>query len=108
MEQRKLFIPAKTAETEPKIQYGISGQMGMIDLFTATNTGLEAATISVYIVPKGEEIGPQNAIVSYCTIAPGEACTCPELKGQIIGDGESIATQASADGVTIRCSGRLL
>jgi hypothetical protein len=104
----KLFIPAKLAAVEPTVQYGVSGLQAIIDKFTATNTGDAEASLSVHIVPMGEEVGPANAVVSNCTIAAGEACLCPELVGQVIGDGESIVTSSSAEVIAIRCSGRLL
>jgi hypothetical protein len=107
-EQIKIFISGKLAAIEPTVQYGIVGQQGIIDKFTATNTGDAEATFSVYLVPQGQEAGVANAVVSNCTIAPGEACLCPELIGQVIGNGESIVTSASAEVISIRCSGRLL
>lgn len=107
-EQIKILIPAKLAEPEPRIQYGVVGQHAVIDKFTATNTTAEQITFSVHIVAKGQEIAPMNAVISNCDLAPGETCTCPEILGHLVGDGESIATSASAEGVSIRCSGRLI
>lgn len=80
----------------------------IIDKFTATNTGANNETLSIYITNTSPPVvDAVKQIVNARGIAPGETYTFPEIVGQILDSGYSICTVASTNSVlTIRASGR--
>lgn len=102
----KVLIPSKLAEIAQTTQYTATGVKATIDKFTATNTSVNDATLSVNLVASGDTAGTGNLIVDTRTIAPGESYTCPELVGHNLDIGGFISTASSANVITIRASGR--
>lgn len=102
----KVLIPSKLAEIAQTTQYTATNVKATIDKFTATNTDVNDATLSVNLVASGGTPGTGNLIVDTRTIAPGETYTCPELVGHNLEIGGFISTATSANVITIRASGR--
>ena len=102
----KVLIPAKLAEIAQTTQYTATNVKATIDKFTATNTDVNDATLSVNLVAASGTPGAGNLIVDTRTIAPGETYTCPELVGHNLEIGGFISTATSANVITIRASGR--
>ena len=102
------IIPAKDAETIDTAQYTSDNAQTIIDKFTATNVSAGILTISVNLVPKSGSVSNANLIVDAKSINVGKAFTFPELVGHTLRDGDFISTNASATGLTIRASGRVI
>lgn len=102
------IIPAKDAEAIDTVQYTSSIIQTIIDKFTATNVSAGPLTISVNIVPSAGSVATSNLIVDTKSIATNETYTFPELVGHTMSIGDFISTNASATGLTIRASGRLV
>tara|TARA_R110000772_G_C13214220_1_gene431227 strand:- start:682 stop:1014 length:333 start_codon:yes stop_codon:yes gene_type:complete len=102
------IIAAKDAENSQTTQYTSSNQKTIIDKFTGTNVSAGALTLSVNLVPSGGTAGTSNLIVDAKSIGVGETYTFPELVGHTLDSSDFISTIASATGVTIRASGRLV
>lgn len=106
----KTFIQAAQATTDitTSPSYTAVNAKAVVDKFTATNTGANNETLSVYItniVPPVVDATKQ--IVDARGIAPGETYTFPEVVGQTLDAGYAICTVASTNAVlTIRASGR--
>lgn len=102
------IIPAKDAETVDTAQYTSSNAKTIIDKFTATNVSAGALTLSVNIVPNAGSVSNANLIIDAKSIAANETFTFPGLVGHILTTGDFISTNASATGLTIRASGRVV
>lgn len=102
------IIPAKNAESVDTDQYTSTDVKTIIDKFTATNISAGTLTISVNIVPNGGSASNTNLIVDTKSILENETYTFPELVGHILTTGDFISTNASATGLTIRASGRVI
>ncbi len=102
------IIPPKDAETVDTAQYTSSNSQTTIDKFTATNVSAGILTISVNLVSKAGSASAINLIVDTKSIAVNETYTFPELVGHILKEGDFISTNASATGLTIRASGRVV
>ena len=102
------IIPAKDAETIDTDQYISSNAKTIIDKFTATNISAGTLTLSVNIIPNGGSASNTNLIVDTKSIAVNETFTFPELVGHVLTIGDFISTNASATGLTIRASGRVI
>lgn len=102
------IIPAKDAETVNTAQYTSDDARTIIDKFTATNVSAGILTLSVNIVPNAGSASNTNLIVDAKSIAVGETFTFPELVGHVLTIGDFISTNASATGLTIRASGRVV
>lgn len=103
----KTLVPAKVVENTQTTQYTATGVTTIIDKFTATNYGANAASLSVNLVTNGDTAGNQNLIVKTKFLQPDETYTFPELVGQILNPGGFISTLASAaTTINMRVSGR--
>lgn len=104
----RLLIPRKQAEATQVTQYTVkTGSVVVIDKFTATNTSVNNATISVNLPGNTQTPGDANIITYTRNIAPKETYTFPELIGQVVDSDGFISTIASiASTLTITASGR--
>jgi hypothetical protein len=102
----KPLIPSKEMEAAQTTQYTAVNCTTIIDKFTATNTSVANAVISVNLVISGGTPGNGNLIVDARSIAPNETYTFPELVGQTLDAGGFISTIGTATALTIRSSGR--
>ncbi len=102
------IIPAKDAETIDTAQYTSTNVKTIIDKFTATNVSAGALTLSVNLVPKAGSASNSNLIIDAQSIAVNETFTFPGLVGHILTIDDFISTNASATGLTIRASGRVI
>ena len=102
------IIPPKDAETVDTAQYTSDDARTIIDKFTATNVSAGILTLSVNIVPKSGSVSNTNLIIDAKSIAVDETFTFPPLVGHIMRPGDFISTNASATGLTIRASGRVV
>lgn len=102
------IITPKDAETIDTAQYTSTNVKTIIDKFTATNQTGGALTLSVNIVPNAGSALNSNRIVNEKSIASGEAFTFPELVNHTLTTGDFISTNASATGLTIMASGRII
>lgn len=103
----RVLIPAKFAENTQTTQYTATLCKTVIDKFTATNTSVSAATISVNLVTVSGSPGASNLIVSSRVLSPSETYTFPELVGHQLEPGGFISSIAgTASAITIRASGR--
>lgn len=102
------IIPAKDAETIDTAQYTSANSKTIIDKFTATNVSAGILTISVNLIPSAGSASNANLIVDAKSINVGDTYTFPELVGHTLADGDFISTNASATGLTIRASGRVI
>ena len=102
------IIPAKDAEAVATAQYTSDNKKTLIDKFTATNVSAGVLTISVNIVPNAGSAADSNLIVDETSINVGDTYTFPELVGHVMTSGQFISTNASATGLTIRASGRVV
>ena len=100
----KALIQAKFAETAETPQYQSENCKTSIDKFTAVNTTAANATLTVHLVPSGGAAGTNNAYSK--TIPPGGSWPFPDLVGHVLEPGDTISTIASANGISIRASGR--
>lgn len=104
----KNIIPAKDAEASDTTQYTSTNVITIIDKFTATNVSGGALTIGVNLVPNGGSVGATNLIVDNQQLADEETYEFPELVGHTLNSGDFISTNASATGLTIRASARVV
>jgi hypothetical protein len=104
----RILIPRKQVETIQTTQYIVpTGSQVVIDKFTATNTSVSNATLTVSLPAKSEVAGADNAVTYVRSIAPNETYTFPELIGQVINSEGFISTVKGLSGVlTITASGR--
>lgn len=103
----KNIIPRKQAENTQSGQYTAVNCKCIIDKFTATNTSVANASLSVNLIISGGSAGDGNLVVKERMLAPKETYTFPELAGQVLENGGFISTIASAlSSVTISASGR--
>jgi hypothetical protein len=102
----KPIIGSKQMEAAQTTQYTAINCTTIIDKFTATNTSVANAVISVNLVTSGGSAGATNLIVDSRAIAPDETYTFPELVGQVLASGGFISTTGTATALTIRSSGR--
>ena len=102
------IIPAKDAEIVDTAQYTSTNVKTIIDKFTATNVSAGALTLSVNIVPKAGSASNSNLIIDAQSIAVNETFTFPGLVGHTLTIDDFISTNASATGLTIRASGRVI
>ncbi len=102
----KPLIGSKQMEAAQTTQYTAINCTTIIDKFTATNTSVANAIISVNLVTSGGSAGATNLIVDSRAIAPDETYTFPELVGQVLASGGFISTTGTATALTIRSSGR--
>jgi hypothetical protein len=102
------IIPAKDVEAAQTTQYTTVNTQTIIDKFTVTNTSGGALTISVNIIPDAGSATADNLIVDNKAIQDEETYTFPELVGHTMAVGDFISTNASATGLTLRASGRLV
>lgn len=101
------IIPRKQADTIQTGQYTALNCKTIIDKFTVTNTSASNVTISINLIASGGIAGDNNLVLKNRTIAPNETYTCPELVGQVLENGGTISTIASASAsLTISASGR--
>jgi hypothetical protein len=101
----RCLIPTKHAQAAQATQF-TAGAKTIVDKFTATNTGLVAATLTVHLVPAGSSAGAGNKVVEVL-IEPGKAYLCAELVGHILELGDLISTLVDvASTISIRASGR--
>lgn len=100
------IIPRKLAETAATVQYTATGVTTVIDKFTVTNTTTSTVFINVYLPNSGSSPAASNLVINARTLGGRETYTCPELVGQILPPGATIATQAgTASALTISASG---
>ena len=102
----KPLINSKEMEAAQTTQYTAVNCTAIIDKFTATNTSVSNAVISVNLLNAGGTAGASNLIVDARAIAPNETYTFPELVGQVLASGGFISTTGTATALTIRSSGR--
>lgn len=102
----KPLIGSKEMEAAQTTQYTAVNCTAIIDKFTATNTSVSNAVISVNLVSSGGSAGASNLVVDTRAIAPNETYTFPELVGQVLANGGFISTTGTASALTIRSSGR--
>jgi hypothetical protein len=102
----KPLIPSKEMEAAQTTQYTAVNCTTIIDKFTATNTSVANAVISVNLINTGGSASNSNLIVDTRSIAPNETYTFPELVGQTLAPGGFISTTGTATALTIRSSGR--
>lgn len=102
------IIPAKNAESVDTDQYTSTNVKTIIDKFTATNTTGGALTLSINLVPSGGSVGATNLIVDAVSIATNATYVSTEVVGHTLDSGDVISTNASATGITIRASGRIV
>ena len=102
----KPLIPSKEMEAAQTTQYTAVNCTAIIDKFTATNTSVSNAVISVNLLNAGGTADASNLIVDARAIAPNETYTFPELVGQVLASGGFISTTGTATALTIRSSGR--
>ena len=89
-------------------QYTVpAGTRCIIDKATVVNTTATTRTFSVYLVPSGGSVAASNYVVESRAVVSDETYLCPELVGQVLPPGDSIATEASAaTALALRISGR--
>lgn len=102
----KPLVNSKQMEAAQTTQYTATNCTTIIDKFTATNTSINNALISVNLVTSGGSPAATNLIVDNRAIAPDETYTFPELVGQVMAPGSFISTVGTATALTIRASGR--
>ncbi|MDH2239069.1 hypothetical protein N5K27_22430 [Pigmentiphaga sp. GD03639] len=103
----RVLVDAKYAENALTTQYTAVNVTALIDKFTGTNGTGAAVTLDVHIVPAGGTADATNLVVKAKSIAAGDAYTFPEVVGQILKPGDSIATLASAaSAIVLRAAGR--
>jgi len=102
------IIPAKNAESSNTTQYTSTNKKTIIDKFTATNTTGGALTLSINLVTSGGSAGATNLIVDAQSINANSTYVSTEVVGHTLDSGDFISTNASATGVTIRASGRIV
>ena len=102
------IIPSKDLEAVQTSQYTSTNAQTIIDKFTVVNTSGGALTISVNIVPALGSAASSNLIVDNKSIQDEETYAFPELVGHTLAEGDFISTIASAAGLTIRASGRVI
>lgn len=98
---------AQDAPTTQTTVYPASART-YIDKLTATNTTVAALTISFNIVPNGGTVGSTNLLAKTISIAAGASYMFPEIVGHVLAPGDFLSCLASATGITIRASGRVL
>lgn len=102
-----VIIAPKQLENTQTTQYTSTSVKTLIDKATLTNTTASAVTVSVNLVTSGDTAADSNLVLDEKTILPGETYRCPELVGQLLGEGDFISTLAgTASAVTARFSGR--
>ena len=78
----------------------------VIQSASVVNTSANARTVTVYRVPSGGTAAASNMLISAFSLGPGEAYTCPELLGKVLGAGDTIQALAdSTTAVSIQVSG---
>lgn len=107
---------AVTAATLFEAQYCPSTQTRMyesigvrtiIDKFTATNSSVSPATISVNLVAAIDSTGYQNLMTVARALQPGEVYTFPEIVGHVLDEGDKMSMVSNtASAIVIRASGR--
>jgi hypothetical protein len=102
------IIPAKDTEAVQTTQYTSANVKTIIDKFTINNTTGAGLTIAVNIVPSAGAASSANLLVTTKTIAANSSYEFPELVGHTMAIGDFISTIASATGLTLRASGRLV
>lgn len=65
---------------------------------SVTNTSATARTVTVYLVPTGGAAGPENAVCSARTVAPGETFNVPGAIAQTIPAGATLQAMSDAGG----------
>jgi len=103
----KALINSKEMEAASTLQYvaPTSGRAA-IDKFTATNTSVSAASVSVWLVPDGGSVGDSTLIIDAKSIDAGETYSFHNLAGQILESLGNIYTSGTGSALTIRASGR--
>ena len=102
----KKLIAAKQAENAQTTQYTATNVTTIIDKFSVHNTTGAPVTIAVNLVASGGAAGAGNLFLNK-SIAGGETYICPELVGQVLGNGDFISTLAgAATSLSISASGR--
>ena len=103
----KALLPSKQMEATQTTQYTApTTAKAIIDTFTATNTSVAVASISVNIVTSTGTAGVTNLIVDAHEIAINDTYNFPELVGHVLEAGDFISTLGTASALTSRCSGR--
>ena len=99
----KELIPSKFVESSQTVQYSATEVTTVIDKFTAVNSGVSTANVSINIVPTGESVGSSNIVTLTRTLIVGEIYTFPEIVGHILESGSAISAIASlASTISIR------
>ena len=106
--QAQVLIEAKDTPTVQTTDYTSTNVVTVFDKHTVTNTTGSAITYSVNLVPNAGSAGPTNLIIDGRSILPGETYPCPEIVGQILNAGDFLSHIASATGLTVRSSGRII
>jgi len=102
------IIPAKNAESSDTTQYTSTNVKTIIDKFTATNTTGAPLTLAINLVTSAGTAGATNLIVDAQSIAANSTYVSAEVVGHTLDAGDFISTNASATGITIRASGRIV
>lgn len=103
-----VLFEGKDAENAQTTQYTSTNASTIIDKFTVTNTTAGALTISVNLVPLAGSAADANLIVDAKSVAGGADVDLTSVVGHTLKSGGFISTLASATGLTIRASGRVI
>ena len=103
-----LFEATDTPTTDTAMYTCPSATRVYIDKLTATNTTAAALTININLVAASGAAGSSNLIVSAYSIAAGASYTFPEVVGHVLNPGAFLNAKASATGITLRASGRVM
>jgi hypothetical protein len=103
----KVLIPSKQMLAAVTLQYTApTTARTAIDKFTATNTSVSVATITIYLAAAGDTLDNSKKVVDAHSIQPNETYEASELVGHMLEAGGFISTEGTASSLTIRASGR--
>lgn len=103
---KPLFNAQQTAAAEVAIYVAPSATRTIVDKFTAYNSTVNPASLSIKIYQNGGAPAASNQIVQRA-LSPGETYTFPEVVGHVLNPGDTLSVlQSVANALTLRASGR--
>jgi len=99
----KNLVPSKAIAGALETQF-TAAETTVIGTATVTNTSVAAINFSYYLPNSGAGVSA-NQIGRPRSIAPNETYIVQALGGQVLEAGQSLVTEASALGLTLRVSG---
>jgi hypothetical protein len=103
------LIASQTAATTATTYFTCpAGSRVIIDKLTATNTTGATVQVTCNIINSGSSVGAANTITSAQNVAAGASYLFAEVAGHVMEAGQQLSLNASATGLTIRASGRVV